>query len=67
MTVKDLIYFLSTQRQDLPVVYRVCSEQALLERKDISVEKLCIPRPDGWVANARPDKELIEYLVLPGN
>lgn len=67
MTVRELIEFLKTQRQDLPVAFRLHSEQCMLETKDIVVKKLCAERPDGWVANARPDKELCDYLVLPGN
>ena len=31
------------------------------------IQKLCLPRADGWVANARPDKETQEYLCFPGN
>jgi hypothetical protein len=67
MTVKELIEFLSTQPQHLPVLYKCCSEYCLLESKDIVVDHHCHPRPDGWVANCRPDKETMEYLVFPGN
>lgn len=67
MTVREFIAYLSTQPQDLQVAYRCCSENCLLETKDISVEKLCVVRGDGWVPNARPDKDTQEYLLLPGN
>lgn len=67
MTVNDLIKFLQTKPGDLPVAYRIYSEQALLEEQDISIEDLCEPRPDGWVHHERPDKPTIKYLVFPGN
>lgn len=67
MTVSELIELLKTYPQDLPVAYKLFSEQCLLEAKDISVEELCAEREDGWVANKRPDKPTVKYLVLPGN
>ena len=67
MTVAELIELLKTYPQDLPVAYQKYSEQCMLEPKDISVESLCVEREDGWVANKRPDKPTVEYLVLPGN
>lgn len=67
MTVKDLIDFLSTQPQDLDVVYQICSEQKLLEVGEIKIGDLCLPRPDGWVHDKRPDKPFKAYLILPGN
>ena len=67
MTVGQLIEFLQTQKQDLPVVYRLYSEQCLLDASDIVVEENCLPRPDGWVHSKRPDMPTQEYLVLPGN
>ncbi len=67
MTVSELISFLQTQPQHLTVVYKCCSEQCVLESKDIAVEELCEERTDGWVANKRKDKPLRTYLVLPGN
>lgn len=67
MTVAELIELLKTYRQDLPVAYKLFSEQCMLEAKDINVESLCAAREDGWVPNARPDKPTVEYLVLPGN
>lgn len=67
MTVKELIEFLQTQPQDLPVVYRSHSEYDLLDVKYIHIKNLCIERPDGWVANQRPDKKTKKYLAFPGN
>lgn len=67
MTVRELIEQLKGFDPDLPVVYKCYSEQVMLEPNDIDVEALCEPRPDGWVANARPDKPTMNYLVLPGN
>jgi len=67
MNVAELIEFLKTQRQDLQVIYRCCSENAVLEENEICVGEACEPRPDGWVANKRPDKPAKQYLILPGN
>lgn len=67
MTVKDLIDLLATYPKDLPVAYRIYSEQCLLEAKDIDVVDLCYPRPDGWVQDKRPDMPTQQYLLLPGN
>ena len=67
MTVKELVDFLLTQCQDLPVAYSKYSEYCLLEVDDIAVARHCPPRNDGWVARVRPDKETQEYLVFPGN
>jgi hypothetical protein len=67
MNVKELIEFLQTQPQELPVAYTCCSEQNTLEASEICIEELCEARVDGWVANERPDKRKIPYLVFPGN
>lgn len=67
MTVAELIEHLKTVPQDLPVAYRRYSEQCLLDVTDIYVDTLCEARADGWVANARPDKPTIDYLIFPGN
>lgn len=67
MLVSDLIRLLKTYPQDLPVAYSIYSENCLLEAEDISIEDLCEARPDGWVANKRPDKPTIKYLLFPGN
>lgn len=67
MTVADLIDLLKTFPQDLPVAYRLYSEQVMLTREDITT-KMCQPeRNDGWVHDARPDKPSVKYLMLPGN
>lgn len=67
MNVAELIEFLKTQPQDLQVIYQCCSEHNSLEVKDIFIGEACEARPDGWVANKRPDKPVIQYLVFPGN
>lgn len=67
MTVKELICFLEKQPQDLEVANRIYSEQALLEETEITIEELCLPRNDGWIADKRPDKPSKKYLVFPGN
>ena len=67
MKVSELIAFLQQQPLDLPVAYRLCSEQHLLDVNEIEVVELCEPRPDGWVQNFRKDKPFRKYLLLPGN
>lgn len=67
MNVAELIEFLKKQPQDLPVAYKCCSEQCLLEENEIEVEWLCWPRPDGWIQNWRHDKPKMKCLVFPGN
>lgn len=67
MTVADLIAYLQTMPQTLPVAYRLHSEQCLLEAADISVVRACTPRPDGWTQDARPDMPTQRYLMFPGN
>jgi len=67
MTVKSLIEFLQTQRQDMPVVFEMYSELCEIDFKSITVQKHCLPRQDGWVHRQRPDKPEQEYLVFPGN
>lgn len=67
MTVKELIEFLKTQPQELPVVYYCHSEQVLMEKSDIRIENLGKARMDGWVHDARPDEPTVKYLVFPGN
>jgi hypothetical protein len=62
--VSDLIKYLETLPQNLPVAYGKWSEQFLLEIKDINIVECCESRPDGWVAHARPDKKSIPYLLL---
>lgn len=67
MTVKELIAILQNAPQEAQVAYRCYSEWCLLEANDIGVQSLCLPRPDGWVHDRRPDKPTQEYLTLPGN
>ena len=67
MNVKELIEFLQKQQQDLPVAFRLFSEQCLLEEKDIHIEILSAARPDGWVPNRRDNIPTQTYLLFPGN
>lgn len=67
MNVRELIKILETYPLDIPVVYSCFSEQLMIEEKDIEIKELCMAREDGWVANKRPDKASMHYLVLPGN
>lgn len=67
MIVAELIEFLKTQDQTLPVVYTVYSDRQLLEIDDIYVRELCLSRPDKHVQNYRKDKLTTKYLVFPGN
>ena len=63
MTVAELIEILKKHQQDLQVVYECCSEYCILEKEPKIVE-LCKARPDGWVADKRPDKSTQQYLKL---
>jgi hypothetical protein len=56
MTVAELILFLQTQPQDLPVAFELYSEQCLLKAEDITVQELGLPRNDKWVHDKRPDQ-----------
>ena len=67
LTVAELIAFLQTQEQNLPVIYKRYSEQLELTTKEIEIDELCFPRPDGWIQDKRPDKPTQKYLVFPGN
>jgi len=67
MKVSELIEFLQRQPQEIEVVYQCFSEQRLLEQDLITIGKFCLPRPDGWVHDNRPDKPSQEYLCFPGN
>lgn len=67
LTVALLIEHLKTFDPDLPVAYRMCSENCILEARDIHVEEQCEMRSDGWVPNKRPDKPHTKYLMFPGN
>lgn len=65
MNVAELIEVLKKYLQDLTVVHEMWSEQNILKEEDIRVADLCLARPDGWVANKRPDKPNVRYLVIP--
>jgi hypothetical protein len=67
VTVAELVAFLLTQDQTMPVAYRCFSEAAVLELDDIKVQDRCLPRADGWAHEQRPDKPSQSYLVFPGN
>lgn len=64
LTVRELIAFLQTQPQDLPVAYSLYSEYCLLEADKIEIVSHCLPRPDGWVQCRRPDMPTQDYLIL---
>jgi hypothetical protein len=67
MTVKELIMLLQTYPSNLQVAYTCCSEQVVLQAKEIQIMNLCHPRPDGWVQNERPDMPTEQYVLFPGN
>lgn len=67
MIVAELIEFLKTQEQTLPVAFTRCSDQELSDVNDIMVLELCLSRPDGHIQNYRKDKLTTKYLVFPGN
>lgn len=67
MTVAELIEFLKTQPQELPVCHGMYSEFLMLDKDKVEIMELGLPRPDGWVAWDRPDRPSQKYLVLPGN
>lgn len=67
MTVAELIAKLQTYPPNLRVVYSIYSEYSLIEPDQIGTERLCPPRPDGWVHDARPDKPTELFVVFPGN
>ena len=67
MTVAKLIEILKAYPQDLEVIYMCKSEYDSLNECDLEMVDACIPRPDGWIQNKRPDKETRKYLAFPGN
>ena len=67
LTVAELINFLQQQPQNLPVAYYRHSEQCLLQTSDIEIREFCLPRPDGWIQDKRPDMTVQQYLIFPGN
>lgn len=66
MTVADLIEFLKTQDQTLPVVYIRYSDYDKLEADLIDVQELCLSRPDGHVQGYRRDKLTNQILSISG-
>jgi hypothetical protein len=67
MTVAELIEHLRGFPQDLPVAYAIHSEYDELKSEQIRIKHLCLPRSDGWIHDARPDKPTVPYVVFPGN
>lgn len=67
MKVRELIDLLETFDPELTVCYQQHSEHCLMDASYIKRETLCKPRPDGWIHDLRDDKELMDYLVFPGN
>lgn len=67
MTVKELIEFLRKKEQDLLVAYRLYSEQCLMDKEEIEIDKLCAARKDGWIQNKRSDMPTQKYLIFPRN
>lgn len=67
MTVKELINHLETLPQEYEVVYDRYSERVLLEKDEIEIITASLPRNDGWVHDARPDKSKQKYVSFPGN
>ena len=63
-TVAAMIEYLKSLPQDMKIVKSEWSEHVLLEAKNFSIDELCVARPDGWVHEARPDKETERYLVI---
>ena len=67
MKVKELKEYLETLDPEMPVAYIQYSENMTLSREDLEIKELCEARNDGWVAEKRPDKPALPYLVFPGN
>jgi hypothetical protein len=67
MLVSELIEYLKTVPQDIPVAYNCYSDSVLMNIGEVGVVKMCKARADGWIQSARPDMEKVEYLLFPGN
>lgn len=67
MKVKELKAYLENLDPEMDIAYTCCSENVILEEKELEIQDLCEARNDGWVANKRPDKPSVPYLVFPGN
>ena len=66
-TVGDLIKFLQIYPADMPIATEMFSEYKTLELSDIRVLDACEARPDGWIQRGRPDQDVVQYLLFPGN
>lgn len=64
MTVAELIKLLGRFDPKLPVAIPQWSEHLLLDEFGVKTERMCPPRDDGWIQNARPDKLSTPYLVI---
>jgi hypothetical protein len=67
MTVVELIEFLKTHPQDMPILFRQYSDYTELRADQIGVEEHQVPRGDGYVGSKRPDRPSQKFLVFPGN
>lgn len=67
MTVRELIRYLESFDQDLPIVYELHSEYRLLEAQNIRVRSLHPARNDGWVHSFDHTQHTVPYLIFPGN
>ena len=69
-TVKELIKYLKTFDQNLPVAFKCCSEYDSLDLEEVTVKELQSPRADGWIHtewSGKPELPKIKYVVFPGN
>lgn len=65
MTVAELIEILQKYPQDLLVITPMYSDFTLLENpRNITIQQLPVPRPDGWIESWRPDKPTMSYLCI---
>lgn len=67
MTVAELIAFLQTQPQEMPILFQQYSDYTELRAEQINVEEHGVQRGDGYVGRARPDQPSRKFLVFPGN
>jgi hypothetical protein len=67
MKVKELVELLNKIDPEMIVCYELFSERCVLTPEELKIVDACIARPDGWIQNARPDKETQKYLCFPGN
>ena len=66
-TVKYLIDYLKDKPANMPVGIHMFSEMNSLCLEEIEEIETCLPRPDGWIPNSRPDKPRVKCLIFPGN